>query len=259
MVLSPRVPPFGFTGSYFEGKLYEGGVEKGSFHMGWVSKFFRKATLEVAVLQGAIAPQPVPAAGGSGTEDFNTVFATCGWNVNAVVNPQPLPVPAGVNPNDCWTTAALHDLMTTTVHSTDTHLDKVWHLHVLVVPGKLGCGRGVMFDTIGVPREGVASFCKDGYPSSESSNFGTAADQRQQDIPRAFLRSASHESGHGFNQIHQNVTEEGETGSDNSIMTTTPEVADVLGGPTTGEPGVFPTDIALKFNRACTTSHDSFS
>ena len=119
------MPPFGFTGSYFEGKLYEGSVEKGSFHMGWVSQFFRKATLEVAILQGAVTPQPVPAAGGSGTEDFSTVFATCGWNVNAVVNPQLLPVPAGVNPNDCWTPAALHDLMTTTVHSTDTHMDKV--------------------------------------------------------------------------------------------------------------------------------------
>ena len=31
--------------------------------------------------------------------------------------------------------------------------------------------------------------------------------------------------------------------------TTTPEVADVLGGPASGDPGVFPTDIALRFNR----------
>jgi len=249
VVLSPKAPPVGFTSSHFEGKLYEGGMEKGSFSMGWVSPFFRKATLEVAVLQGATAPQPVPAATGSGTEDFRTVFATCGWDVNAVINQTPLAVPPGINPNACWTAAALHDLMTTTVHSTDTHLDKVWHLHVLVVLGTLGCGRGIMFDSIGVPREGVASFCNDGYPSSESSNFGTAANQRQQDVPRAFMRSACHESGHGFNQIHQNATEEGEPGSDNSIMTTTPEVADVLGGLTTGDPGVFPTNIVLRFNR----------
>ena len=33
--------------------------------------------------------------------------------------------------------------------------------------------------------------------------------------------------------------------ADNSIMTTTPSVADVLGGPTTGEPGVFPDQINL--------------
>lgn len=74
VVLSPIAPPFGFTSSYFEGKLYEGSVEKGSFFMGRVSQFFRKATLEVAILQGAVAPQPVPSASGAGTEDFRTVF-----------------------------------------------------------------------------------------------------------------------------------------------------------------------------------------
>ena len=31
-------------------------------------------------------------------------------------------------------------------------------------------------------------------------------------------------------------------------MTTTPSVADVLGGPATGEPGIFPDNIKLEFN-----------
>ena len=59
-------------------------------------------------------------------------------------------------------------------------------------------------------------------------------------MPRAFLRSASHEITHGFNQIHQ----ENEGGADNSIMTTTPSVADFLA--THG--GTFPNDIFLGFN-----------
>jgi hypothetical protein len=101
-----------------------------------------------------------------------------------------------------------------------------------------------MYDSIGVPREGVASFSDDGYPTSDSSNFGAAANKKQRDTPRAFLRSATHEVGHGFNQIHQ----EQEAGADNSIMTTTPSVADILGGPTTGAPGVFPDQINLAFN-----------
>jgi hypothetical protein len=101
-----------------------------------------------------------------------------------------------------------------------------------------------MYDTIAVPREGVASFCDDGYGANESGNFGTASNQKQRNVPRAFLRSATHETGHGFNQIHQ----EQEGGADNSIMTTTPSVANVLGGPTTGEPGVFPDNINLAFN-----------
>jgi hypothetical protein len=90
----------------------------------------------------------------------------------------------------------------------------------------------------------VASFCNDGYPANESSSFGTASGQQQKSVPRAFLRSATHETGHGFNQIHQ----EQEGGADNSIMTTTPSVANVLGTATTGDPGIFPDNINLAFN-----------
>jgi hypothetical protein len=101
-----------------------------------------------------------------------------------------------------------------------------------------------MYDQIAVPREGCASFSDDGYPSGDSANFGVAVNRRQREIARAYLRSATHEITHTFNQIHQ----EQETAADNSIMTTTPSVADVLGGPTTGAPGVFPDQINLAVN-----------
>jgi len=58
------------------------------------------------------------------------------------------------------------------------------------------------------------------------------------------VQYATHELTHTLNQIHQ----EQETTADNSIMTTTPSVADVLGGPATGEPGVFPDQIKLAHN-----------
>jgi hypothetical protein len=120
------------------------------------------------------------------------------------------------------------------------NLDTTWYMHVLIVQAHLGCGRGVMFDVINVPREGVASFCEDGYPPAESAFFGTAAGQMQRNVPRAFLRSCTHEITHGFNQIHQ----EQEGGADNSIMTTTPSVANAIH--TAG--GTFPNDINLDFN-----------
>ena len=126
----------------------------------------------------------------------------------------------------------------------DAGLDTEWRVHMIVVPAKLGCGRGVMYDQISVPREGCASFSDDGYPTGDSSNFGAAANKKQRDVPRAFLRSATHELTHTLNQIHQ----EQETSADNSIMTTTPSVADVLGGPGSGEPGVFPDQIKLAHN-----------
>ncbi len=243
ILLEPKPAPFGFTSSYFEGTLYDGGVAQGSFMMGWVSNSFRKATLEIDTLVGCVAPTAVPALSGSGTENFQTVFATAGWDLKVIYDQVNVPVPAGVNANTCWSNGDLHNLMSA-IRNPATNLDAEWHMHLLVVPATMGCGRGVMYDTIGVPREGVASFCDDGYPSSQSANFGTAANQQQHNVPRAFMRSACHEVGHGFNQIHQ----EQENGADNSIMTTTPSVADVLGGPTTGAPGVFPDNIALQFN-----------
>jgi hypothetical protein len=243
IVLGNAVPPPGYTSVYFEGKLFEGTNEKGTFKMGWVSSFFRRATVEVDTLKGAVAPQAVPAISGSGTEDFKTVFKTADWDLNVIFDQTNIPVPAGINPNDCWTAANLHALMMAN-RKAGTNLDKEWRFHLIVVPARLGCSRGVMYDQIDVPREGSASFSDDGYPTGDSSNFGAAANKKQRDVPRAYLRSASHELGHGFNQIHQ----EQEGGADNSIMTTTPSVADVLGGPGTGQPGVFPDNINLGFN-----------
>jgi hypothetical protein len=243
IVLHNAPAPPGYTSVYFEGKLFEGTTEQGTFKMGWISSFFRRATVEIDTLTGAVAPQAVPAISGSGTEDFKTVFATAGWDLNVIYDQTNIPVPAGINPTDCWSSANLHALMVAN-RKAGTDLDKEWRFHLIVVPARLGCSRGVMYDQIDVPREGSASFSDDGYPTSDSSNFGAAANQMQRNVPRAYLRSASHELGHGFNQIHQ----EQEGGPDNSIMTTTPSVADVLGGPATGLPGVFPTNINLGFN-----------
>jgi hypothetical protein len=237
ITLETRPAPAGFGGAYFEGTLSEGGVAQGTVTMGWVSPSFRRATLEIDTLTGAVAPQAV------GTENFGTVFASAGWDMTFVYDQTNIPVPAGVTATACWSNANLHALMLAN-RNPATNLDAEWRLHLFVVPAAMNCGRGVMYDTIDVPREGVASFSNDGYPVAQSSFFGSAAGQQQRNVPRAFLRSASHETGHGFNQIHQ----EQEAGADNSIMTTTPSVADVLAGPATGAPGVFPDQINLGFN-----------
>jgi hypothetical protein len=239
----PAPFPFSLTGGpYYEGRLFEGSVDKGSVTLAWVSPFFRRASVEIDALTGSVRPAPVP-DGSGGNDFFDTIFARTGWQLSVVSDQTNVPVPAGVVATNCWSSADLHNLMTT-VRDPSTNLDIEWRIHLIVVPAKLGCGRGVMYDQIGVPREACASFSDDGYPTSDSSNFGTAANKKQRDVPRGFLRSATHEITHTLNQIHQ----EQETAADNSIMTTTPSVADVLGGPTTGEPGVFPDQIKLAHN-----------
>ena len=194
--------PFSLTGGpYYEGRLFEGGVDKGGVTLAWVSKFFRRATLEIDTLVGAVRPAPVP-DGAGGTEFFDTVFAKIGWQLTVVQDQLNVPVPAGVVATKCWSSADLHALMTT-VRNPATNLDTEWRVHMIVVPAKLGCSRGIMYDQIGVPREGCASFSDDGYPPPNSSNFGAAANKKQRDVPRAFLRSATHELTHTLNQIHQ--------------------------------------------------------
>ena len=231
------------NGPYYTGRMFDGGIDKGSVTLVWVSSFLRRAVLEIDTLTGAVAPQPVPNAAGTGTDFFDTLFAQAGWQLTVVQDQVNVPVPAGVTPNVCWSSANLHALMES-VRRASTNLDTEWRTHLIVVPAAMGCSRGVMYDQISVPREGSASFSNDGYPSSNSPNFGTAANQQQRNVPRAFLRSACHEVTHAFNQIHQ----ESETSADNSIMTTTPSVADVLRGPATGAPGVFPDQINIGFN-----------
>jgi len=237
--LTPATPPNGYTGAYFTGQVYIGGVLQSSMSvvLAWVSDYYRKATVEVHTTADAVAPAPVPAKGGGGNEYFDTVYQHANWQLTVITDPKAYP---DLDPNVCWPPADLHNLMTSLVDYPTINLDQEWYIHLLVVPGTMGCGRGIMFDTTDPPRKGVASFCNDGYPSSESSNFGSAANKRQRDVPRAFLRSASHEITHGFNQIHQEL----EGGADNSIMTTTPSVADYLAA----HGGTFPDDIFLGFN-----------
>jgi len=228
------------TPRLYTGDAYSGSTNIGTVSMRWVSSYFRRAKLQIHTLSGSVPP---PTVNG---DDIRTVFATAGWDLSIVDGgtismPSTLP---GQSATDSWSTSNLHRLMESVPGYDPTDLDTVWRSHLLAVQAELGCSRGVMFDSSGdlndIGREGSATFSDDGYNRSHSSNFGVAEDQMQRDFPRAFLRSASHEVGHAFNQIHQMY----EGGSDNSIMTVTPSVADVLAA--SGQ--TFPDDILLAFN-----------
>ncbi len=245
------------TDGFYTGVAFEGSTMIGTVSIRHVSPFFRRATLQVDTLDTAQAPPTsVPAAGG-GTEDFRSIFATAGWDltVNFASSTVSLPASlAGIDPADCdnWdfdSRENLHDVMESVPSYEPSGLDMVWRAHLVTVPAELGCSRGRMFDSglaDGVDREGAATFSHDGYPSTDQCPFGTpsaygsASDDRQLDHPRAFLRSAAHEVGHTFNQIHQSF----EGGNDNSIMTVTPCVATVIDQ----AGGSFPEDIDLAFN-----------
>ena len=227
----------------YEGNVWENSTLLGTVAMRWVSSSFRRATLVVHRLEGADEP------GAVNGEYFTTVFQSAGWHLT-VNSAGEVPLPASLvgvqDPNECWAFPNMATLMESLPGYDPSELDSVWRAHLMAIPATLGCSRGWMFDSgTGNPndigREGAVTQSHDGYPADDSSNFGVAEDGLQRDFPRAFLRSASHEVGHTFNQIHQSF----EGGDDNSIMTTTPSVADVLAA----DGLVFPDNINLAFNQ----------
>jgi hypothetical protein len=237
------------TPDFYTGSVFQGNTRLGSISMRWISPRFRRATVAIYRLTGAQnPPASVPASSGTGTEDFRSVFATAGWDLSFSFV-RDIPLPPSLNgvqdPHQCWTGANDAKLMSSIPGYNPADLDNNWRAYLMAIPAHIGCGRGEMFDTgsgdpDNIPREGAVTNSDDGYPNTDSQNFGSAEGQMQKDVPRAFLRSASHEIGHTFNQIHQQF----EGGNDNSIMTITPSVADVL--LTQGK--TFPNDINLGFN-----------
>lgn len=238
----------GDTPDTYTGDVYDGTTHIGTASLRWVSQRFRRATLRLHTLQGAVAP-PANVAGAT----FASIFADAGYELTFVDGgtvqlPQGL---SGTNVNACWSMDDLHELMQSVPGYDSAVLDREWRVELVAVPATLGCGRGVMFDSsIGadpnaIAREGTATFSHDGYPAGDApapgggSHYDAAANGQQRNFPRAFLRSATHEVGHAFNQIHQNF----EGGLDNSIMSPTPSVAQVIGAA-----GTFPDDINLVFN-----------
>lgn len=243
VVLNPSTPPAPFSGPYFEGKLYERGVDQGTFTMAWVSPYFRKATLEIDTVTGASAPQSVEIDGT--THSFESIFNQAGWDLNVLYDDTALEdnLTGGTG---VWSRANLHALMET-VRKDTTNLDKEWRAHLLCVPDVSGAW-GIMYDsgTLDEPphREGAATGSDERLPDTES--YGSARNNLFKDAPGGvYLRSATHEVGHIFNLYHSSLTVYGEPGVDATIMTGTANIA------ADASLGQFPGSIDFRFN-----SHD---
>jgi hypothetical protein len=176
--------PAGLSGPSFEGKVFEGVTQLSVvFKMTWVSNFFRRASLELENVVGAAIPVA------AGVNDFRSIYASVGWDLNVVMGDTNLPVPAGVGPANPWTNATLHAFMLANRNPL-TNLDKEWRYYYVAVPHSSDQGSifGIMFDQIDDQREGSCNFI-----NNMTGDFADAASK---------LRSAAHEIGHGFNQLH---------------------------------------------------------
>jgi hypothetical protein len=242
-VLAPTATP-----GLHSGTAQAGASQHGTVSIRWISSRYRHAHVELHTLEGAVAP-PAEVDGVT----FATIFADAGWELS-VTDAGTFPLPAElshVNINNCWARDDMKKLLTSVPGFDPAELDSVWRVHLVAIPANLGCDRGwaieeIIVHDVRLARLGGMIYSHDGYPSEEApdgmggSHYDAAADQRQHQVPRAHLRSAAHELGHSFNQVHQQ-DEKGEP--DNSIMTISPRVAKLL-----GTAGTFPDQTNLAFN-----------
>jgi hypothetical protein len=221
-VLTKAAIPAGFEAPAFEGDVFENGNRLPlKVSLFWVSEFFRRARLELENVTGVAIP------GSVGADSFQSTYAKAGWDLTVVNGDANIAVPGGVPP--AWDRAELHAFMVAN-RNPATNLDHEWQTYHVSVPLDFSPDSGIfgiMFDEIGDAREGACNFIQ---------NFtGVHNDNR------ARLRSAIHEVGHGFNQLHPPT--EG-LSNDNSIMSQSGPVRTVIedGG------GTYPQDINFAFN-----------
>jgi hypothetical protein len=188
----------------------------------WVSDYFRRARLELENGTGVAIP------GSVGADSFQSTYAKVGWDLTVVNGDANLAVPAGTGA--AWSTAELHAFMVANRNPT-TNLDREWQIYHVSLPldfTPFAGIFGIMFDDIGDHREGACNFIQ----NFSGGNF---------DDDRSRLRSAIHEVGHGFNQLHPPA--EG-LASDNSIMSQSGPVRNVI----LNRSGTYPDDINFAFN-----------
>ena len=224
IVLHKISNPEGYAGPSFQGSVFQNGnLLPVSFTMLWVSDFFRRAKIELENVTG------VPIHSTAAGNNFQTIYATAGWDLEVVTGDTNVAAPAGVSNNDPWSNAELHQFMLAN-RNPATDLDKEWQFYQVFVPFDSGAQSGlfgIMFDQLQDHREGSCNFIQ---------NFSGVHND-----DRAKLRSAAHEIGHGFNQLHP-PTES--LSSDNSIMSQSGAVRTVI----ESAGGTYPNDINFSFN-----------
>jgi hypothetical protein len=204
--------PAGFpsSGDYLEGDVKNAaGQVVGRLTMGWVSKYFRKATVEI----DRVSVSEAPLNNGMGL-DWKGVFDQVGWDVNLDVSNANVVEPSGPG----WSDAEMHAAML--ARRDASNLDTEWRYHILAVRTLDSTPRGIMYDvgatdSNNVPREGVGISSHWVIPNSppwgtvKGLRFGTAA--------APYFRTVIHEIGHAFGLFHNTV--------DNGFMNTTDVIA----------------------------------
>ena len=220
--------PAGFPSAsdYAEGDVKNAaGAIVARFTMGWLSKYFRRATLEIDTVAGS--ERPLDSGAG---HNWTSVMDEIGWQLNVVLSDTNVVEPSG----NSWSDAEMHAAML--ARRSAVNLDKDWRYHLLAVKNIDSTPRGIMYDNGGtdsnkVPREGagIASHW------TIDANWGSVGGQRFGTAKAPYFRTAVHEIGHAMGQYHNSL--------DFGFMCTSPEI---VAGATPADP--FPGNIRWAYH-----------
>ncbi|KAF2000984.1 hypothetical protein P154DRAFT_191962 [Amniculicola lignicola CBS 123094] len=245
--LAPATAPSGFPADtvYFSGevKWAANGTTLGTMTMGWVSKWVRRAKLEIGTVSGV----PVPLNDNSKTRPWVTIFNEARYDYEVTTGKTDIPEPS--NPDlplpGTWKNEQQHAAVLQ--YRSPTNFDKEWKHYLLVVRRIQGVDRGAMIDDAqaynGLPREGTSLstdwvFGKHWDGTDDTvTNWGEATGKKFVDEHDAWYRTAVHEVGHFFNLPHPPTFS-------NDVMTDSNTFADAGRDGITPEP--FPRNLKIE-------------
>ncbi len=212
VLMTWKTAPTGYpsVNDYLEGDVKNSAnVVIGKMTMGWVSKYIRKAKVEV----DTVAACEASLDNGVGV-NWKTVFEEVGWEMTTFVSNTNVTEPSG----NSWSDAEMHATM---LAKRDTvNLDTVWHYHILSVRNLDSTERGIMYDagatdSNNVAREGIGIAAHWTIPNTVE--WGLVKGMRSGASKKTFFRTAVHEIGHALGLFHNTV--------DNGFMNTTNVIA----------------------------------
>lgn len=192
--------PVGYpsSGDYLAGDVKNSsGTVIGRLTMGWVSKYLRKATIEI----DRVAQSESPLNNGAGV-DWKAVGDGINWDITVDVSDANVAEPSG----ESWSNGECHQAML--ARRDVSNLDAEWRYHVLCVRRLDATERGIMYDngatdSNNVPREGCAISSHWVIPNT--AEWGLVKGMRFGTATMPYYRTAVHETGHAMGLYHNTV------------------------------------------------------
>ena len=205
----------------------------GTINMAWVSRYLRRAVIEIDRVEQSEFPEESGFEDDNGEDiDWRNAFEKVGWNLSVVESDDNVAEVSG----ESWSDAELHQKMLQRRDASD--LDSEWRYHLLCVRRLDSTSRGIMYDAYGgdsnnIPREGAGMASHWMIP--DTPTWGDVRGMRFGEAEAPYFRTAVHELGHAMGLYHNSV--------DNGFMNTTGVVA---ASGTTANP--FPDNVMWRFS-----------